>query len=279
MDEFMLQKGMEVNGVPPTNGGNDKDDKVPKCFQLPLRCDSWTQFQALPFNFCNRNFSKFIRFELLFFATAWRQVPVTLLTGFLGAGKTVRRLKFSKESHHGMDGFLKHWSQWTDPKAFRSFWMLSVLGTLNSNLLFFLFSSWQFFTCPRHDSTLHWKKARVGSGCPSTVEIVVHLSSGQGASHPTYLGIEPGWTWRKIDKNSYQSVVFSGLKEFWRRGIIGTTCDTRTLQIAVIENEIGALGVDGALVANAHSEAGCPKKHLGLDSLSFFENARLMMVS
>lgn len=30
MDEFMLQKGMEVNGVPPTNGGNDKDDKVPK---------------------------------------------------------------------------------------------------------------------------------------------------------------------------------------------------------------------------------------------------------
>ena len=53
--------------------------------------------------------------------------------------------------------------------------------------------------------------------------------------------------------------------------------DKRTLQIAVIENEIGALGVDGALVANAHSEAGCPGKILGLD-LSFFENARLMMV-
>ena len=27
-------------------------------------------------------------------------------------------------------------------------------------------------------------------------------------------------------------------------------------KIAVIENEIGSLGVDGALVANAHAEAG-----------------------
>ena len=28
-------------------------------------------------------------------------------------------------------------------------------------------------------------------------------------------------------------------------------------KIAVIENEIGSLGVDGALVANAHAEARC----------------------
>lgn len=248
MDEFMLQKGMEVNGVPPTNGGNDKVPPSAGCL-----------FHAI----------------LKHSSKLCRQVPVTLLTGFLGAGKTVGARNCSKEK--SWNQFL-YWSQWTDPKAFSKFiYKLSVLGTLNSNCC--LFSSWQFFTCPRHDSTLHWKKARVGSGCPSTVEIVVHLSSGQGASHPTYFGIEPGWTWRKIDKTWYQSVAFSDLKEFWRRGIIGTTCDTRTLQIAVIENEIGALGVDGALVANAHSEAGCPKKHLGLDSLSFFENARLMMVS
>ena len=32
----------------------------------------------------------------------------------------------------------------------------------------------------------------------------------------------------------------------------------KSRQIAVIENEIGALGVDGALVANSHAEAGRP---------------------
>ena len=197
----------------------------------------------------------FLETSILYFAG--RQVPITLLTGFPwgwedGAGCA----KFFKESQNGK------WMFFLKPTfLIQSFFEVSEISVPLA--LWILIAVWFFLLTlrrHRHDSTLHWKKARVGSGCPSTVEIVVHLSSGQGASHPTYFGIEPGWTWRKIDKNWYQSVAFSGLKEFWRRGIIGTTCDTRTLQIAVIENEIGALGVDGALVANAHSEAGCPKK-------------------